>query len=167
MIKISIDSKVMKSFMSSVADQMKSKIGLNQVKKICKKQYGIATIEGVEHKDANIVVIENQVACKLDLVVRFPMSILISAKENSNSTLSENNNIQEEFADVPEELDDMLADFVGVPEELDEIPEELDDMPEELEIQEELDDILEEKLGDKGKVQPLSGKGTRNPKNNS
>jgi len=160
MIKISIDSKVMKSFMSSVADQMKSKIGLNQVKKICKKQYGIATIEGVEHKDANIVVIENQVACKLDLVVRFPMSILISAKENSNSTLSENNNIQEEFADVPEELDDMLADFVGV-------PEELDDMPEELEIQEELDDILEEKLGDKGKVQPLFGKGTRNPKNNS
>ena len=129
MIKVSIDRQVMQSVMSGVADQIKSKIDLNQVKKLCKKQYGIETIGGIECKDANIVVIENQVACRLDLEVRFPMSILISTKENSNSTLPENNYIPEEFADSIEELD---------------IPEELDD---------------------KGKVQPLITKVTRNRKN--
>ncbi len=99
MIKVSIDRQVMQSVMNGVADQIKRKIDLNRVKKICKKLYGIETIEGVEHKDANIVVIENQVGCKLDLEVRFSMSVFISTKENSNSTLPENN-------DIPEELDD-------------------------------------------------------------
>ena len=155
MIKVSIDRKVMKSVMSGVANQIKNKIDLNQVKKLCKKQYGIETINGIEHKDANIVVIKNQVACRLDLEVRFPMSILISTKEKSNSTPSDNNYIPEEFADAPEDLDDMLDDFDDIPEEL-QIPEEFDDIeelevseefadiPEELEIPEELDDVLKE-----------------------
>ena len=149
MIKVSIDRKVMKSVMNGVADQIKSKIDLNQVKKLCKKQYGIETIGGIEYKDANIVVIENQVACRLDLEVRFPMSILISTKENSNSTFSENDFIPEEFADVPEDLDDLLEDFDDIPEELDDIPEELDDIPEELDIAEELDEMMGDELGDK------------------
>ena len=69
-------------------------------------KYGIETIDGIEYKDANVVVIENKVACKLDLEVRFPMSILISTRENSNNTLLENNNIPEEFDDLTEELGD-------------------------------------------------------------
>ena len=89
MIKVSIDRKVMKSAMSGVADQIRNKMDLNQVKKLCKKQYGIETINGIEHKDANIVVIENQVGCKLDLEVRFAMSVFISTNENSKSTLPE------------------------------------------------------------------------------
>jgi hypothetical protein len=117
MIKVSIDRQVMQSVMSGVADQIKSKIDLNRVKKICKKLYGIETIEGVEHKDADIVVIENQVGCKLDLEVRFSMSIFISTKENSDSSLPVNNNIPKELDDIPEEELDLS-------EELDDIPEE-------------------------------------------
>ena len=150
MIKVSIDRQVMQSVMGVVADQMKSKIDLNRVKKICKKLYGIESIEGFEHKDADIVAIENQVGCKLDLEVRFPMSIFISTKENSNSTLSENDFIPEEFADAPEDLDDLLEDF-------DDIPEELNDIPEELDIAEELDEMMGEELGDKDR-QPLIDK---------
>jgi hypothetical protein len=126
MIRVSIDRQVMKSVMSGVADQIKSKIDLNRVKKICKKLYGIETIEGFEHKDANIVVIENQVGCKLDLEVRFSMSIFISTKENSDSSLPVNNNIPKELDDMSEELD---------------IPEEEIDLS-------GFDDIREKKLDD-------------------
>jgi hypothetical protein len=107
MIKVSIDRQVMQSVMSGVADQIKSKIDLNRVKKICKKLYGIETIEGVEHKDADMVVIKNQIGCKLDLEVRFSMSIFISTKENSDSSLPVNNNIPKERDDISEELDDI------------------------------------------------------------
>ena len=125
MIKVSIDRQVMKSVMAGVADQIKSKIDLNRVKKICKKLYGIESIEGVEHKDADIVAIENQVGCKLDLEVRFPMSIFISTKENSDSSLPVNNNI---------------------PKELDDTPKELDKPEEELDLSEEFERIREEEL---------------------
>ena len=124
MIKVSIDRQVMQSVMSGVADQIKSKIDLNRVKKICKKLYGIESIEGFEHIDADIVAIENQVGCKLDLEVRFPMSIFISTKENSDSSLPVNNNIPKELDDTPKELD--------IPKELDDISEELDKPEEEL-----------------------------------
>jgi hypothetical protein len=124
MIKVSIDRQVMQSVMSGVADQIKSKIDLNRVKKICKKLYGIETIEGVEHKDADIVVIENQVGCKLDLEVRFSMSIIISTKENSDSSLPVNNNIPKELDDISEELDDIPEEELDLSEELDDIPEE-------------------------------------------
>jgi len=151
MIKVSIDRKIMKSVMSGVANQIKSKIDLDQVKKLCKKQYGIETINGVEHKDANIVVIKNQVACRLDLEVRFPMSILISTREDSNSTSSDNNYIPEEFADTPEDLDDMLDEFDEIPEEF-EIPEDFNDIPEELDIAEELDEMMGEDVDDMDKL---------------
>ena len=124
MIKVSIDRQVMQSVMSGVADQIKSKIDLNRVKKICKKLYGIETIEGVEHKDADIVAIENQVGCKLDLEVRFSMSIFISTKENSDSSLPVNNNIPKELDDISEELDDIPEEELDLSEELDDIPEE-------------------------------------------
>ena len=138
MIKVSIDRQVMQSVMSGVADQIKSKIDLNYVKKICKKLYGIETIKDVEHKDANIVVIENQVGCKLDLEVRFSMSIFISTKENSDSSLPVNNNIPKELDDIPEE-------------ELD-LSEELDDIPEEELDLSGFEDIREEKLDDMGRL---------------
>jgi len=168
--------------MNGVADQIKSKINMNLLKEICKKRYGIETIKNFKHKNANIVVIENQVACKLDFEVCFPMSIFITTKENSNSTLEENDYIPEELDDIPEELDDMPEELDALPEDLDDTPEEieeilevdfddvsekLDDIPDELEIPDELDDILEENLGVKDKVQPLLVKDTRNRKNSS
>ena len=86
MIKVSIDRQVMQNVMSGVADQLKNKIdlNLNHVKKLCKERYGIDTIVGVENKDANIMVFKDQIACKLDFEVRFPMSILITTKEKAN-----------------------------------------------------------------------------------
>jgi hypothetical protein len=136
MIKVSIDRQVMKSVMSGVADQIKSKIDLNGIKRICKKLYGIESIEGFEHKDADIVAIENQVGCKLDLEVRFSMSIFISTKENSDSSLPVNNNIPKELDDTPKELD--------ISEKLD-IPEEEIDLS-------GFDDIREKKLDDMGRL---------------
>ena len=163
----------MQSVMSGVADQIKSKIDLNHVKKICKKLYGIETIEGVEHKDADIVVIENQVGCKLDLEVRFSMSIFISTKENSDSSLPVNNNIPKEL-DIPEKFDDISEEELDLSEGLDDIPEEeldlsgFDDiLEEELDLSKELDDIMEEELDEKGKVQPLITKATRKRKNST
>ena len=144
MIKVSIDRQVMQSVMSGVADQIKSKIDLNRVKKICKKLYGIESIEGFEHNDADIVAIENQVGCKLDLEVRFSMSIFISTKENSDSSLPVNNNIPKELDDISEKLD--------IPKELDDIPEEFDDIPEkELDLS-GFDDIRVKKLDDMGRL---------------
>ena len=147
MIKVSIDRQVMQSVMSGVADQIKSKIDLNRVKKICKKLYGIKSIEGFEPKVADIVAIENQVGCKLDLEVRFPMSIFISTKENSDSSLPVKNNIPKEL-DIPKGLDD-IPKGLEIPKGLD-IPKELDDISEEPDIPEEeidlsgFDDIQEE-----------------------
>ena len=143
MIKVSIDRQVMQRAMSGVADQIKSKIDLNRVKKICKKQYGIESIEGFEHKDADIVAIENQVGCKLDLEVRFSMSIFISTKENSDSSLPVNNNIPNEL-DIPKELDD-ISEEPDILEGLDDISEEPDIPEEEIDLS-GFDDIGEEVL---------------------
>ena len=142
MIKVSIDRKVMQNVMSGVADQLKNKIdlNLNHVKKLCKERYGIETIVGVENRDAKIVVFKDQIACRLDFEVRFPMSILITSKENSNSTLPENDDMRADIDDFPAEIDDIMAD------ELDDIPEELDDM------RAALDDLMAEEQDDKPEV---------------
>ena len=157
MIKVSIDRQVMQNVMSGVADQIKSKIDLNRVKKICKKLYGIESIEGFEHKDADIVAIENQVGCKLDLEVRFSMSIFISTKENSNSSLPVNNNIPKELDDISEELDIPeeeidLSGFDDIREEKLDLSEEFDDIREEELDLSGFDDIREKKLDDRGRL---------------
>ena len=177
MIKVSIDRQVMQSVMSGVADQIKSKIDLNRVKKICKKLYGIESIEGFEHKDADIVAIENQVGCKLDLEVRFSMSIFISTKENSDSSLPVNNNIPKELDDTPKELDDISEELDKPEEEIDlsgfddiraeeldlsgfdeirekklDLSEEFDDIREEELDLSGFDDIREKKLDDRGRL---------------
>ena len=155
MIKVSIDRKLMQNVMSGVADQLKNKIdlNLNHVKKLCKERYGIDTIVGVENKDANIVVFKDQIACKLDFEVRFPMSILITTKENSKYTLTENDDTRPDIDDFPEELDDIPQELEDMRAELDDImEEELDDIPEVIEdIQDELDmsELKEEYLIDK------------------
>lgn len=100
MIKVSLDPKVMESALSALVDQLKSKIDRDYIETVCKEQYGIEKIEGVEHKEGNVVAINDQVGCRLDFEVRFPMSIFVTDEENSNSTLSENN-------EEPLELDEI------------------------------------------------------------
>ena len=172
MIKVSIDRQVMQNVMSGVADQLKNKIdlNLNYVKKLCKERYGINKIVGIENKDANIVVFEDQIACKLNFEVRFPMSILITTKENSKQALPENDDKQADIDDLPEEFDDITEEFDDVmSEELEDIPDELDDMRAELEdlMSEELEDIPDELDMNELKEEHLIKKDSKEQKNSS
>jgi hypothetical protein len=106
---------------------------MNYLKKRCKEKYGIEKIEGVEHKDGNIVIYKNKIGCLLNYEVRFPMSVLITTKQNIDMALSQNNDMPTELDDIPTEIDEM-------PEEFDDILEELDDIPPEL----DLDDLEQE-----------------------
>ena len=164
MIKVSIDSQVMQSVMSGVADQLKSKIDLNMdhVKKLCKEKYGIKTINGIEHKGGNMAIFNGQIACKMDFEVRFPISVLITTKEGSNNTLPESktNDIREEIDALQEELDDIPNEFQDISEELDDIMgEELDDLPEDVDYitEEELEDIPEELEEMRAELDDLTG----------
>ena len=112
MIKVSIDHEVMQNVMSGVAEQIKRKIDLNHIKKLCKKRYGINTIENIKHKDANIVIIENQPACKLDFNVHFSMSVLITTKEDLNNTLTEYDDMPEGLDDIRDEIDEIQAELI-------------------------------------------------------
>ena len=150
MIKVAIDRQVMQSVLSRVADQINGKINLNFLKKLCKERYGIETIEGAENKNANIVIIDNKIACKLDFEVRFPMSVLITTKENSNITITEKSALQAEIDYLTEdELDEIAADLYDIePNELDVLKEdEVDEiLPEDLEV-DKLDDVIAKDIG--------------------
>ena len=156
MIKVFIDHQMMQSILNGLVDQVKNKIDLNMnyVKKRCKEKYGIEKIEGVEHKDGNIVVHNDQIACKLTYEVRFPMSVLVTAKKKINSIPSPNNELRTEIDDLKEELDDLLEEVAPKPAELDDFLGEDDDIPPGLDLDDflgedddipaELDDFLKE-----------------------
>ena len=149
MIKISIDHQMMQSILNGLVDQVKSKIDLNMnyVKKRCKEKYGIEKIEGIEHKDGNVVVYKDQIACKLTYEVRFPISVLITAKKKTNSSPSQNNEMRTEIDDLTEELEDILEEVAPMPEELDFL-EEYDDIPPGLDLDdlEPENDFIDEQL---------------------
>ena len=144
MIKVFIDHQMMQSILNGLVDQVKSKIDLNMnyLKKRCKEKYGIEKIEGVEHKDGNIVIYKDQIACKLNYEARFPMSVLITTKKNINSTASQSN-------DIRSELDDLLEEVAPIPEELDDFLGEDDDISPGLDLDdlEPEQDVIYEPLG--------------------
>jgi len=101
MINVSLDPHVMKSVMNDMIKQLASKIDNNYVQTVCKEQYGIETITGIEHKDGEVVAIEGGVACKLDLEVRFPISVYITnGEDSSTSSLSKNDDEQYDLEDI-------------------------------------------------------------------
>ena len=109
MINVSLDPHVMKSVMNDMVKQLASKVDNNYVQQICKEQYGIETITGIEHKDGEVVVIKDGVACKLDFEVRFPISVYIpSGEDSSTSSLSKNYDEQFDLEDI--QLDDELQE---------------------------------------------------------
>jgi hypothetical protein len=140
MIKVFIDDQIMQRIMRGLFDQVKSKIdlNLNYLKKRCQETYGIESIEGVEQKGGSVVVYKDQVACKLNYEVRFPVSVLITTKEKVDRSPSQNNQLRVEIDDLKEELDDLLEEVAPMPAELDDFLGEDDDIPE------ELDDFLGE-----------------------
>ena len=120
MISISLDAHVMKSVMNDMVKQLASKVDNNYVQQICKEQYGIETITGIEHKDGEVVVIKDGVACKLDFEVRFPVSVCITnGEDSSTSSLSENDDEQFDLEDI--QYDDELKDSDGDLVELEDI----------------------------------------------
>ena len=119
MINVSLDSQIMKSVIDNMVKQLASKIDKDYVQTVCKEQYGIETITGIESKDGDVVVIKNGVAYKLDFEVRFPMSVYITNEENPTRTLSENHDEEGDLEDIQfddemEELDDDLAEFEDI-----------------------------------------------------
>ena len=87
--------------------QLASKVDNNYVQQICKEQYGIETITGIEHKDGEVVVIKDGVACKLDFEVRFPISVYITnGEDSSTSSLPETDDEQFDLEDI--QFDDVV-----------------------------------------------------------
>jgi hypothetical protein len=83
-------------------------------------------------------VIANQVGCKLDFEVRFPMSILITTKEDINVSIPGSNKVRAQIDaisdkadDIPEKLDELeLGDLEDMLDKLeDSDPDEIDDLP--------------------------------------
>jgi hypothetical protein len=150
MIKAFIDHQIMQGFLTGLVDQVKSQIDLNidYVKKRCKEKYGIEKIEGIEHKDGNIVVYKDQVACKLDYEVRFPMSVLITTKENIDSTPSQNSDMRSEIDDMPQEVDDSIEEVDDIPSDFANLLERVDDITEELDLGdlEQEHDVIDEPI---------------------
>ena len=109
MINVSLDAHVMKSVMNDMVKQLASKVDINYVQQICKEQYGIETITGIEHKDGEVVVIKDGVACKLDFEIRFPISVYITnGEDSSTSSLSENDDEHFDLEDI--QFDDELKE---------------------------------------------------------
>ncbi|MGD8990506.1 MAG: hypothetical protein PVI00_03535 [Desulfobacterales bacterium] len=157
MIKVFIDDQIMQSILSGLFDQVKSKIdlNLNYLKKRCQEKYGIEKIEGVEHKDGNIVVYKDQIACQLNYEVRFPVSVLITTREKINSSVSPNDvrpseidGLSKDLGDVAKESDDFLEEVDDVALDLDDFLEDIDEIAPELDLEDlepehdEIDEIL-------------------------
>jgi hypothetical protein len=119
MINVPLDPQVMKSVMNDMVKQLVSKIDMDYVGTICKEQYAIETITGIEPKDGEVVVIKDGVACKLDFEVRFPISVYITNGEDPTSSLSENHEEEFDFEDIQfndelKELDDDIVELEDI-----------------------------------------------------
>ena len=146
MIKVFIDNQTMQGILRGLVDQVKSKIDFNlkYLKKRCKDKYGIEKINGVEHKDGNIVIYKDQIGCMLNYEVRFPMSVLITTKKNIDRIPSQNKEIPSEIDDMPEEFDDLLEELDDIPPELDlDDVEGIDNIPLELDYLEQESDVVD------------------------
>ena len=108
MINVSLDSQVIKSVMNDMVKQLATKIDTNYVQTVCKEQYGIESISGIEHKGGDVVVIKDGVTCKLDFEVSFPVSVYITNGEEPTCSLSENDHEQSGLEDI--QYDDELND---------------------------------------------------------
>jgi hypothetical protein len=107
MINFSIDPQDMKNAVRGLINQLATKIDKDYLRAVCKERYGIENINGIEHKDGDVVVIKDEVACKVDFEVRFPMSVYITNGKNPTSAASQEVSEGAEFEDIDfEDLDE-------------------------------------------------------------
>ena len=91
MSTITVGTQVVEDAKRELIEKLKSNIDLDQVKAICKDQYGIEMIEGIDLNHGDIVSHNDQVAYKLDFDIRFSMSVLIDNEGNCISTSLKSN----------------------------------------------------------------------------
>jgi hypothetical protein len=92
MSTITIGTQVVAEAKRELIEKLKSNIDLDQVKAICREQYGIEMIEGIDLNHGDIVIHNAQVAYKLDFGIRFSISVLIDKEGNCISTSIKSNN---------------------------------------------------------------------------
>jgi hypothetical protein len=79
---ISINQDMIEAAFRELIDKIKSNINDDQVKAICKEQYGIDKIDKIDFDHGNIVTHEDQVSIKLDFKISHTLSLLIDRKGN-------------------------------------------------------------------------------------
>jgi hypothetical protein len=84
-------TQVVEDAKRELIEKIKSNIDLDQVKAICREQYGIQMIEGLDLNHGDIVSYNDQVAYRLDFDIRFSMSVLLDNEGNCISTSLKSN----------------------------------------------------------------------------
>jgi uncharacterized protein YjbI with pentapeptide repeats len=79
---IAINQDMIEAAFRELIDKIKSKINDDQVKAICKEQYGIDKIERIDFDHGNIVTHGDQVSIRLDFIITHTLALLIDRKGN-------------------------------------------------------------------------------------
>jgi len=105
MINVSIDPQDMKKAVRGLINQLASKIDKDYMQAVCKERYGIETINEIENRGGDVVVIKDEVACKVDFEIRFPVSVYISSGGNITIEASPEDSDGTELEDI--DFDDL------------------------------------------------------------
>ena len=91
MSEMSVEKQVMVDTIRELIEKLRNYIiNLEQVRAMCKEQYGIETIENIDFENYDSATYKDNRASKLDLKISFCLSIFIDRKGNYIRTLSEN-----------------------------------------------------------------------------
>ena len=83
MSEMSVEKQIMVETIHELIEKLKNYIiDLEQVRAVCKEQYGIGTIENIDFDNDNSITDKDNRASKLDLTISFCLSILIDRKGN-------------------------------------------------------------------------------------
>jgi hypothetical protein len=63
-------------------DKVKSNVQLDQIKALCKNQYGLEKIDNINITQGDIVTHDGEVAFKLDFKISYNLSLLLDRKGN-------------------------------------------------------------------------------------
>lgn len=86
MNRVTVSAQVLEDAKHELIEKLKSNIDLDQVKSICREQYGLEAIEGLDIRNGDIVSHNDQVAFRLDFEIRTMMSVFIDKEGNCTST---------------------------------------------------------------------------------
>ena len=82
MSEVTAAKNVIRDLIGELIEKLKSDIDLDQVKAVCKEQYGIETTDRIDLESGDIVNYNGQIAFKLDLKICFDLSLIINRNGN-------------------------------------------------------------------------------------